>query len=135
MTFSAGRKTIVPPWEEMHSRFTLLFEAFAVEVLKACRTVPAAAALLCLFWDAAQRITDRAVERRPSSTSSSTRRPSGRGTTPSPSSPITIAPAFSLSFRSEREPLLERSCTLFQSSSGQECVPSPPTGSALRALW
>ena len=43
-----GVKTIVPPWAGKHSRFTLLFEAFAVEVLQACRTVKAAAALLGL---------------------------------------------------------------------------------------
>ena len=58
-----GVKTIVPPWAGKHSRFTLLFEAFAVEVLQACRTVKAAAALLGLSWDAVQTIMDRAVER------------------------------------------------------------------------
>jgi transposase len=56
-------KTIVPPWAGKHSRFTLFFEAFAIEVLQACRTVKAAAALLGLSWDAAQTIMDRAVER------------------------------------------------------------------------
>jgi transposase len=39
-----GVKTIVPPWAGKHSRFTLFFEAFAIEVLQACRTVKAAAA-------------------------------------------------------------------------------------------
>jgi transposase len=58
-----GVKTIVPPWAGKHSRFTLFFEAFAIEVLQACRTVKAAAALLGLSWDAAQTIMDRAVER------------------------------------------------------------------------
>ena len=58
-----GVKTIVPPWAGKHSRFTLLFEAFAVEVLQACRTVNAAAALLGLSWDAVQSIMDRAVAR------------------------------------------------------------------------
>ena len=58
-----GVKTIVPPWAGKHSRFTLLFEAFAVEVLQACRTVKAAAALLGLSWDAVQTIMDRAVAR------------------------------------------------------------------------
>jgi len=58
-----GVKTIVPPWAAKHSRFTLLFEAFAVEVLQACRTVKAAAELLGLTWDAVQTIMDRAVER------------------------------------------------------------------------
>ena len=58
-----GVKTIVPPWAGKHSSFTLLFEAFAVEVLQACRTVKAAAALLGLSWDAVQTIMDRAVAR------------------------------------------------------------------------
>ena len=58
-----GVETIVPPWAGKHSRFTLLFEAFAIEVLQACRTVNAAAALLGLSWDAVQSIMDRAVAR------------------------------------------------------------------------
>jgi transposase len=58
-----GVKTIVPPWAGKHSRFTLFFEAFAIEVLQACRTVKTAASLLGLSWDAAQTIMDRAVER------------------------------------------------------------------------
>jgi len=58
-----GVKTIVPLWAGKHSRFTLFFEAFAIEVLQACRTVKAAASLLGLSWDAAQTIMDRAVER------------------------------------------------------------------------
>jgi transposase len=58
-----GVKTIVPPWAGKHSRFTMFFEAFAIKVLQACRTVKAAASLLGLSWDAAQTIMDRAVER------------------------------------------------------------------------
>lgn len=58
-----GVKTTAAPWAGKHSRFTLLFEAFAVEVLKACRTVGAAAALLGLSWDQVQAILNRAVER------------------------------------------------------------------------
>ena len=58
-----GVKTTVPPWAGKHSRFTLFFEAFAIEVLQACRTVKAAAALLGLSWASAQTIMDRAVER------------------------------------------------------------------------
>ena len=58
-----GVKTVVPPWADKHSRFTLLFEAFAIEVLQACRTVKAAAMLLSLSWDAVQTILHRAVER------------------------------------------------------------------------
>jgi transposase len=58
-----GVKTIVPPWADKHSRFTLLFEAFAIEVLRACRTIKSAAALLGVSWDGLQAIMNRAVER------------------------------------------------------------------------
>lgn len=58
-----GVKTIMPPWADKHSRFTLLFEAFAIEVLQACRTIKAAATLLGLSWDGVQAILDRAVVR------------------------------------------------------------------------
>jgi transposase len=58
-----GVQTLAPPWAGKHSRFTLLFEAFAIEVLRACRTVKAAAALLGLGWDSMQTIMDRAVAR------------------------------------------------------------------------
>jgi transposase len=56
-----GVKTIVPPWAGKHFGFILLFVAFAVEVLQACRTVKAAARLLGLSCDAVQTIMDRAV--------------------------------------------------------------------------
>jgi transposase len=58
-----GVKTVVPPWAGKHSRFTLLFEAFAIEVLKMSRTIHAAALLLNLDWNAVQAIMTRAVER------------------------------------------------------------------------
>jgi transposase len=58
-----GVKTIVPPWADKHSRFTLLFEVFAIEVLRACRTIKSAAALLDLSWDGLQAIMNRAVQR------------------------------------------------------------------------
>lgn len=49
-----GVKAIVPPWAGKHSRFTVLFAAFAVEVLQACRTVKAAAHQLVLPWGGVQ---------------------------------------------------------------------------------
>ncbi|HVJ80582.1 MAG TPA: ISL3 family transposase [Planctomycetia bacterium] len=58
-----GVKTSEAPWAGKHSRFTLLFEAFAIDVLKACRTVGAAADLLGLSWDQVQSIVNRAVVR------------------------------------------------------------------------
>ena len=45
-----------------HSRFTLLFEVFAIEVLCACANVSPAAGLLGLSWDAMHSIIERAVE-------------------------------------------------------------------------
>lgn len=58
-----GVKTMTVPWAEPGSRFTLMFEAFAVEVIAACRSLSQATELLRLHWDAAQRILDRAVAR------------------------------------------------------------------------
>jgi len=60
---SCGVKTTKVPWAEKHSRFTLLFEAFAIEVLKACSTISGALELLGIGWDAAHRIMERAVKR------------------------------------------------------------------------
>lgn len=51
------------PWAEPGSRFTLHFEAFAVEVIAACRSLTQAADLLRLHWDSVQRLIERAVER------------------------------------------------------------------------
>ncbi len=51
------------PWAGKHSRFTLMFEAFAIEVLQACSNVKRAATLLRLHWDSVQAIMERAVER------------------------------------------------------------------------
>lgn len=58
-----GVKTIAVPWAERGSRFTLLFERFALEVLRASRSLSQGCALLGLDWDAMQRIMDRAVGR------------------------------------------------------------------------
>jgi transposase len=60
---ACGVKTIAVPWAGKHSRFTLLFEAFAIEVLQASASLSAAADLLGLHWDAVQTIMDRAVQR------------------------------------------------------------------------
>lgn len=58
-----GIKTINVPWAGKHSRFTLMFEAFAIEVLQACGNVSSACALLKLDWSSANSIMQRAVER------------------------------------------------------------------------
>ena len=58
-----GVKTISVPWAEAGSRFTLLFERFALDVILAARSLTQARELLGLDWDAVQRIMDRAVTR------------------------------------------------------------------------
>jgi len=58
-----GVKTISVPWSGKHSRFTLMFEAMAIEVLLACANVSKAAGLLGLHWEAVHTIIKRAVER------------------------------------------------------------------------
>jgi transposase len=58
-----GVKTCSVPWADKYSRYTFMFEAFAIDVLQASSTVSAAAVLLGLGWDAVHDIMKRAVER------------------------------------------------------------------------
>jgi len=58
-----GVKTIAVPWAEKHSRFTLLFEAFAIEVLQACATIHGACQLLGVGWETAHQLVSQAVTR------------------------------------------------------------------------
>jgi len=58
-----GVKTVTIPWAGKHSRFTLLFEAFAIRVLTAARSVEEARKLLGLNWHQVEAIKARAVER------------------------------------------------------------------------
>ncbi len=58
-----GVKTMAVPWAGKHSRFTLLFEALAVQVIQACGNVKNAATLLGLDWDSVHGIMERSVER------------------------------------------------------------------------
>ena len=60
---NCGVKTISVPWAGKHSRFTLMFEAFAIRVLKAASNVKKAAELLGLSWDTAHTLMERAVAR------------------------------------------------------------------------
>jgi len=60
---ACGVKTTAVPWAGKHSRFTLMFEAFAIQVIQACGNVKNAAGLLGLDWDSVHRIMERAVER------------------------------------------------------------------------
>ncbi|NDA64515.1 MAG: ISL3 family transposase [Chitinophagia bacterium] len=50
------------PWAKPHSRFTLLFERLAIDVLKQC-TIKGATSILRISWDEAYGIMGRAVER------------------------------------------------------------------------
>lgn len=60
---TCGMKTITVPWAGKHSRFTLMFEAFAIGVLQACGNVKSAAQLIGLDWNSLHRIMERAVQR------------------------------------------------------------------------
>lgn len=57
-----GVKVIRLPWAEPSSRFTALFEALAIEWLKAA-SQKAVAGLLRLSWDEIHGIMERAVQR------------------------------------------------------------------------
>ncbi|MFN5053779.1 MAG: helix-turn-helix domain-containing protein [Planctomyces sp.] len=48
------------PWAGKHSRFTLLFEAFAIDVLQASQSIQSVALLLSIDWSNAQVIMQRA---------------------------------------------------------------------------
>ncbi len=58
-----GAKSINAPWAGKNSRFTLMFEAFAIRVLTAARSVKEASILLGLNWHQVEAIKKRAVER------------------------------------------------------------------------
>ena len=58
-----GVKTAAVPWAEKHSRFTMLFERFAIDMLLATQTVKGAMNILRLKWDQTWAIVERAVER------------------------------------------------------------------------
>lgn len=58
-----GVKTMSMPWTEKYSRFTQLFEAFAISVLEGSRSIQDAGKLLRLNWHQLHSIMKRAVER------------------------------------------------------------------------
>jgi len=58
-----GVRSVEVSWAEDYSRFTALFERFAVEVLLGCQSATRAAALLRLSWDEMHEIQERAVNR------------------------------------------------------------------------
>jgi transposase len=58
-----GIRQVVVPWAEPRSRFTLLMERFAIDVLLNAASVTAACELLGVSWDEASGIMKRAVAR------------------------------------------------------------------------
>jgi transposase len=58
-----GIRQVGTPWAEARSRFTLLMERFAIEVLSRAATIKAAAGILRISWDEAWGIVERAVAR------------------------------------------------------------------------
>jgi len=58
-----GAKTIDVPWAGPNSRFTLLFERMAIEVMIAAKSIKEAAKLLRISWDQVHAIQARAVAR------------------------------------------------------------------------
>ena len=60
---TCGVKTTAVPWAAKHSRFTLLFEAFAIDVLIAAGSVQAGRALIGLSWQSAHAVMQRAIDR------------------------------------------------------------------------
>ncbi len=57
-----GVRQVRLPWAEPHSRFTLLFERFAIDVLRQTNT-KAARTILRISWDEAWHLAERAVAR------------------------------------------------------------------------
>ena len=58
-----GVRQIGIPWADAHTHWTLLFEAFAIDVLEATSNLTRACTLLKLGWEQAHMIRVRAVER------------------------------------------------------------------------
>lgn len=59
-----GVRTMSVPWPAPAGRFTLMFERFAIEVLRASASVAQACQLLRISWSTAHQIMERAVGRR-----------------------------------------------------------------------
>ena len=59
-----GKTQLIPvPWAEKNSRFTEMFEAFAIRVMQAAANIREGSGLLGISWDQADAIIKRAVER------------------------------------------------------------------------
>lgn len=58
-----GVKQVRVPWSEPKSRWTMLFESRAIDVLLAAKSNQATQTILNMSWDEVQRVQSRAVER------------------------------------------------------------------------
>ena len=58
-----GVKTVAVPWAGKNSRFTLMFESFALKVIEASGCVEKAKGLLKIGWNSAHQIMERGVQR------------------------------------------------------------------------
>ena len=58
-----GVVTMRVPWAEPHSRFTMLFERFAIDMLQACQNRTKGQNILKVSWDELNHIMFKAVER------------------------------------------------------------------------
>jgi transposase len=58
-----GIRSLQVPWAGAHTRFTLLFESFAITVLQSAASTSAAQRILKISWDQVNHIKDRAVTR------------------------------------------------------------------------
>lgn len=58
-----GIKTVNAPWADNYSRFTFLFERFAIDVIGSAKNITAAVKLLKISWKQIHNIQKRAVDR------------------------------------------------------------------------
>lgn len=58
-----GVKTVDTPWASNYSRFTFLFEKFAIDVIESAKNIKSAVKLLKISWKQIYNIQKRAVER------------------------------------------------------------------------
>lgn len=58
-----GVQAITVPWSEKHSRFTILFERLAIDLLRSTQNQTSAQKLLNLSWEEVHHIQEKAVKR------------------------------------------------------------------------
>ena len=58
-----GVQVITVPWSEKHSRFTILFERLAIDLLRSTQNQTSAQKLLNLSWEEVHHIQEKAVKR------------------------------------------------------------------------